>query len=109
YFQHGMEETFIDIFWVIVCAYIDDLMARSATIQGFLLHLQTVFNRLRDKQLFLKIGKCQVLPEKVACLGYLITPDGLTVDPDKVSKVTNTRDPTDKDEIRAFTGLTNFY
>ncbi|KAB2835862.1 MAG: hypothetical protein F9K49_02960, partial [Caedimonadaceae bacterium] len=109
YFQNSMEETFRDLFWVIVCAYIDDLMARSATIQGFLLHLQTVFNRLREKQLFLKIGKCQVLPEKVACLGFMITPEGLTVDPDKVSKVVNARDPNDKEEVRAFTGLTNFY
>src|SRR3546814_5264074 len=84
-------------------------MIRSRTIQGFILHTQTVFNRLRERCMFLKIGKCQVLPEKVSCLGYQITPQGLIPDPDKVNKIVEARDPKDKDEIRSFIGVTNYY
>ncbi len=109
YFQQGMEELLQDLFWVIVCAYIDDLMIRSRTLQGYLIHLQVVFNRLREKCMFLKIGKCQILPEQVACLGYCIKPEGLTPDPTKINKIIEARDPTDKDEVLSFLGLTNFY
>lgn len=109
YFQRGIESVLEGLLWKIVCSYIDDMMIRSSTIQGFLIHLQVVFNRLRERNMFLKISKCQVLPETVKCLGYMITPKGLAMDPEKISKVVNARDPKNTEEVHSFSGLTQFY
>ncbi|PSR88443.1 Transposon Tf2-6 polyprotein [Actinidia chinensis var. chinensis] len=47
-------------------------------------YLRLVLQTLRDKQLYVKFSKCEFWIDKVAFLGYVISAEGIHVDPKKI-------------------------
>jgi len=52
-------------------------------------HLRTVLGILRRNELYAKLSKCELWLSKVAFLGYVVSNQGVFVDPQKVKAVTN--------------------
>ena len=44
---------------------------------------------LRERQLYAKLSKCQFLLDRVTFLGYVISVEGVSVDPQKIEAVVN--------------------
>ena len=89
--------------------YLDDIIVHSQTLEEHLERLGRVFERLRKVNLKLKPSKCQLLRQSVVFLGHLITPNGITADPDKVSVVQDWPVPSCVKEVRSFTRFAAYY
>ena len=59
-----------------------------------------MLQRLREHKLYAKFSKCEFWLEKVSFLGHVVTKEGIAVDPEKVSAVTNWEPPMNVGEIR---------
>jgi hypothetical protein len=68
-----------------------------------------MFQRLREAHLDLNPVKCQLFRKAVRYLGHIISPEGLTTDPEKMEPVKNWLPPTDKHQLRSFLGLCTYY
>jgi hypothetical protein len=64
--------------------YLDDAITIGRTFQEHLLNLRDVFQRFREACLKLNPEKCQLLQKKVRYLGYIVSPGGITIDPEKL-------------------------
>ena len=81
------------VFWDLldrgVLVYLDDILIYSRTEEEHRQLLMEVFDRLRKFKLFIKASKCNLYLESVSFLGYIVSCDGLRVDPTKISTVTS--------------------
>ena len=50
-------------------------------------HLQTVVRKLRDAGLPLDLNKSEFKKQEVKFLGMILTPDGIKMDPEKLSAI----------------------
>ena len=64
---------------------------------------------LRENQLYAKLSKCQFLLDSVAFLGYVISAEGVYVDPQKIEAIVNWKPPTNVTEIRSLLGLVGYH
>ncbi|XP_075475585.1 uncharacterized protein LOC142506584 [Primulina tabacum] len=62
-------------------------------------HLRTALQVLQDQKLFVKFCKCEFWLEKVVFLGYVISKDGLEIDPSKVETVKECAFSANEDDI----------
>lgn len=67
-----------------VLVYFDDVLVCSRSLEE---HLTKVFGRLRRANLCLKPKECMFLCPRVQYLGYVISQEGVSPDPEKVEKV----------------------
>ena len=89
--------------------YIDDIIIFSQSVDEHLDHLEEVFRRLRDANVKLNPKKCSFVKQRVEYLGHVVTPEGISPNPDKVRVVQEFPTPTNLKELRSFLGLANYY
>jgi hypothetical protein len=70
-----------------VVVYFDDIMIYSKSLEKYLDHLRAVFNALRDARLYGNLEKCTFCTNRVAFLGYVVTAQGIEVDPAKIEAI----------------------
>ncbi|KAF3668100.1 hypothetical protein FXO38_08264 [Capsicum annuum] len=69
---------YLDMFFIV---FIDNILVYSRREDDHLDHLRIMFQTLRDHQLFAKFRKCEFWLRSIAFLGYIISSDGIRVDP----------------------------
>jgi hypothetical protein len=67
--------------------YLDDVIVIGRTFQGQLDNLRKVFQRLRETHLKLNPQKYQLFRKEVRYLGHIVSPSGVTTDPEKLEAV----------------------
>ncbi|KAJ0548683.1 putative nucleotidyltransferase, Ribonuclease H [Helianthus annuus] len=72
-------------------------------------HLHAMLGTLRQKKLYAKFSKCEFWLNQVAFLGYIVSADGIKMDPAKIVAITNWPRPTSATEVRSFLGLAGYY
>jgi hypothetical protein len=92
-----------------VIAYLDDILIFSKTPEEHVVHVKKVLQKLREKDIPLKLSKCEFHKDSVSFLGYIVSKDGLAPDPKKVKAIKEWPEPTNVKEIQSFNGLMNFY
>jgi len=108
-FQRWMNEIlsdYLDIFWV---AYLDDILVFSPNEETHREHVRAVLPRVRDTGLLLKASKCEFHTTETEYLGYVISPQGLRMDEEKIQTIKDWKEPTNVKGIQSFLGFTNFY
>lgn len=103
---HHVFGTFLDKFVVI---YLDDIVIYSQTLEEHIEHLQQVFQKLRDNELYVKREKCSFAQRQVHFLGHVISEGRLLMDDSKIRAIQNWEAPKKLTELRSFLGLTNYY
>ena len=104
--MHRLFNPYLDTFVVI---FIDDILVYSKTLQDHVQHLHKVLSVLRQNKLFAKMSKCYFCQPRVHFLGFIISGNGVEVDPAKVQAVTEWPVPQNLHDVRSFLGFVQFY
>ena len=108
-FCHLMEQCLGDQQFVTLLLYLDDICIFVPTIDGMLGWIHLVFDRLKKFNLKIKPKKCQFFSTSVLFLGHVLSPVGISANPDKVDKVKTWPLPKNIKEVQSFLGLASYY
>ncbi|PKU66848.1 putative mitochondrial protein [Dendrobium catenatum] len=108
-FMRLMNQVFQPLLNKCVVIYFDDILIYSPNADEHLLHLQSVFEILREQHLFANLKKCQFLTTRISFLGFIISAEGVIADPIKVEAISQWPEPQSITEVRQFHGLASFY
>ena len=68
-----------------VMVFLDDILIYSPSLQTHLQHLEQVFQKLREHNLYMKASKCSFSQHRLDYLGHIISGAGVSTDPSKTS------------------------
>ena len=88
--------------------YVDDMSAKSDTEEEHLVHLEKLFERLRQFFLRLNLNKCTFGVRSSKLLGFIVSETGIEVDPTKVKAIQEMPTPKTEKEVRGFLGRLNY-
>ena len=108
-FQRFMNDIFSDLLDVNVIVYLDDILIFSDDPVDHIKHVREVFRRLRLNELYARPDKCFFSKDTVEYLGFILTKDGLTMDPRKVQVIMDWPEPRKVKDVQSFLGFANFY
>ena len=106
-YQSLMSMVLQDILGVFCFCYIDDIIIHSKTYEDHLKNLDTVFTKLVQANLTLKLEKCKFMVTEVKYLGHKISKDGIQFTDDFA--VQNCTTPKDVKSLQSFLGLVNYF
>ena len=108
-FQRLMESCLgeLHLNWCII--YLDDIIVFSRTPEEHLHRLKAVISKLRAAGLKLKPTKCDLFKQQINYLGHVVSKEGVSTDPDKITAVTEWPKPTTVTEVRSFPGFVSYY
>ena len=92
-----------------VVVYFDDILIYSRSLTEHKTHLRAVCAKLQAEKLFVNVGKCALLRPLVSFLGFVLSAEGITVDPGKTAAIRDWPTPKTPFEVRSFHGLVQFY
>ena len=92
-----------------VVVYFDDILVYSHSREDHLVLLRAVLEVLRSNKLFLNFTKCEFCASQVLFLGFIISGQGIHVDPNKIDAIMSWPTPSTVTELRSFLGLATFY
>ena len=72
-------------------------------------HIREVLLRLWNNKLYARGNKCSFHEDTVEYLGFILLPNGLLMDPSKVSTILEWPEPCKIKDIQSFLGFANFY
>ena len=96
----------VDIFCVV---YLDDILIFSKTHAEHVEHVKTVLQRLRKHDLYANLKKCEFFTTEVEYLGFIVSTEGIKMDPRRVETIKNWPKLTSYKDIQVFLGFANFY
>jgi Reverse transcriptase (RNA-dependent DNA polymerase) len=99
-------KSFIGRFLVV---YFDDILVYITGESEHLEHLRQVFKALAEHKLYINLKKCEFLTSNLVFLGYVVSAEGIHVDPSKVDAIISWPTPANIHDVRSFHGLTSFY
>ena len=88
--------------------YFDDILIYSKTKEDHLEHLRQVFQTLRTESLFANFKKCDFMTTRIIFLGFVVTSNGMSMDPEKVPTIRECPIPQNVHNVRSFYGLVVF-
>ena len=86
-FQHFMNDIFADLLDICTVIYLDDILIYSDSMSDHIPHVWEALQRLRDNGLYTSAEKCEFHSTSVEYLGFILSPDGLTMDPTKIQVI----------------------
>ena len=89
--------------------YLDDIIIFSQNELQHLEHLEIVFSHLWEAGLKMKHSKCDFFKSEIHYLGHLISPEGISLLPNKLDSIRHMPVPNSAKEIKQFLGLTGYY
>lgn len=92
-----------------VVAYLDDILIYSKTRKEHVQHVTLVLKALEGAGMRINGEKSTFHATEVEFLGFIITRDGVKMDPKKVEAVVNWPQPKNVTEVQEFMGFANFY
>src|SRR6201999_3910775 len=122
-FQHFMNDTFCQFLDDFLEGYLDDLIVFTALELGIPLppslapednpkhveQVRTILQTMRENGLFANPKKCVFHVRTIDFLGYIVSPEGLSMDPAKTKVIAAWPTPTSVKEVQSFLGFANFY
>jgi len=101
-FQRLMTVVFREYIARFVHIYLDDIFIYSSSIEEHEKHLESVFNKLCNTQLYLSQDKVDLYSQRMDCLGHIITDVGIHTCVDKMQKIQDWRQPQNYHDVQRF-------
>jgi hypothetical protein len=108
-YQRYMNDVLFDYLDDFCTAYLDDILIYSDNELEHEHHVKRVLERLRNAGLQVDLKKCEFHVTRTKYLGFIISTDGIEVDPDKIAVVRDWKAPTTVKGVQSFLGFCNFY
>lgn len=105
-FTSLMQAIFGQYDWLIV--YFDNLLIISESYEEHLEHVKQVFVDCNEHELKLNPAKSQFLCTTLPFLGFILSTQGVTIDPKKVAAIKNIPIPTTVKQLQRFIGAITF-
>ena len=88
-----MNDIFSDPLDVSVIIYLDDILVYSNNPADHKKHVHKVLHHLRENGLYACLDKCRFSEDTVEYLGFILSKDGLKMDPSKVQTIQDWPEP----------------
>ena len=108
-FQYLMYCVLGEFYEKFVYVYLDDIIIFSRSLEEHVDHLRQVLTKIREANLKIKLSKYQWIKTTLKYLGYTISRDKVTTDPNNMAKLQNIRPPKNIKDIQSFLDFCNFY
>ncbi len=108
-FQALVNDVLRDMVDQFIYVYLDDILIFSSSLQEHVQHVRRVLQRLLENGLFVKAEKCAFHAQSVPFLGFIVSPEGVRMDPDKVKAVLSWPIPDSLKALQRFLWFANFY
>ena len=108
-FQNMMNKIFKDMFNLRVVIYLDDILIYSENEQDHVALVKRVLDRLQEFQLAIVPDKCKWHRYSINFLGYIISPEGVEMDQEKIRTVVEWEAPDSVKGVQLFFVFANFY
>lgn len=108
-FQRLINNIFLDCLDKFLIAFIDNLLIYSENAVEHEIHVRTVLQQLQDTGLQASIKKYEFHVTTTKYLGFIVTPEGIKVDPTKIEAILSWKIPTIVIGVQSFLGFYNFY
>ena len=95
--------------WEELLAFFDDVLVLSVTFSKHCESLDRALSLIEEAGLKVKPEKCRLLPPRVPFVGHILSTQGVSTDPEKVSAVKSWPAPTNVSELRVFLGKIGYY
>ena len=110
YFQEMMASVVLMGLIYFICeVYLDDIIIYATGHEQFCERLETIFQRLEEKNISIKATKLKLGMKKVEYVGREISKEGITMSSKKIRGVTDFPMPRRTTELRSFLGLLNYF
>ena len=108
-FQQHINTVLHGLIDYIAIIYLDDILIYSSDPAEHTGHVRQVLERLQKAELYANLGKCEFHTNSVSFLGFVVSPNDLRMERDRIEAVATWPTPTTIKEVQAFLGFTNFY
>ncbi len=108
-FQTLVNDVLRDVVNRFVFVYLDDILIFSQNERDHIQDVRLVLQQLLENRLFAKLEKCEFHARSVPFLGFILSPEGIRMDPAKVEAVANWPTPDNRKVVQRFLGFANFY
>ena len=107
-FQKEMDMAFRGLMYKFVLVYLDDITINSKHAADHMSHLKQIFERCREFGISLNPKKCVFAVHEGNLLGYVVSQEGITVDPERIAAILELPLPHHKKSLQSFIGKINF-
>ena len=108
-FQRWINQTLQRVINRCCIVYLDDVLIYSDNLEQDRRDVRTIINTIYQSGIRLKLSKCQFHQTETEYLGFIVSQQGMKVDPVKTKAIRKLAKPTRKKEIRSFLEFCNFY
>jgi hypothetical protein len=108
-FLRLMNEVLRSFIGKFVMIYFNDILIYNKSLDKHIKHLRAIFGDLREARLFANLEKCTFCTDRVAFLGYVVTPQGIEVDEAKIEAIKSWLISATLTQLQSFFGLAGFY
>ena len=108
-FNRLMQDIFRPYLDDFVLVFFDDILVYSKSIEEHEEHVRKVLRLLREHKLYAKKSKCRFFSPQIEYLGFIVSDEGISVDPAKVKDIIEWPVPKNVSEVRGFLGITGWY
>jgi hypothetical protein len=92
-----------------VIVFLDDILIFSSDPREHEGHVREVLEKLQENKLYAKLSKCEFSTQSTEFLGYMVSPKGIGMSPDKAQAIREWPEPMNLKDLRLFLGFVNFY
>ncbi|KAL4026339.1 hypothetical protein IC575_014768 [Cucumis melo] len=104
-----MNQVFHEYLDKFVVVYLDDIVVYSTTMEEHRDHLQKVFQKLKENQLYVKRENCSFAQERINFLGHVIECGRIGMEEEKIAAIRDWAMSKSVSKLRSFLGLANYY
>ena len=108
-FMRLMSQLFRSFIGKFVVVYFDDILIYSRTQEQHVGHLMQVLRTLQAEKFYANPKKYAFCTDMVVFIGFVVSSDGVSADPEKVKAITEWPQPRTIKEVRSFHRLAAFY